>query len=412
MAAPARSPAPLRSRPRTGAGGRGRAWTLRTSGWALLPLRLFLGVTFLYAGLQKFADPHFLRSGAPGSIQAQLRAAVHTSPIGSHLGGLAAHAVVAGVVIALAEVAVGVGALVGLWTRAAAAGGLALSLGFLLTVSWHSHPYYLGPDIVFAAAWVPLVLAGAGEDPRLSLDALIRRRTEEEEGLPPTETVPLAFASVQALCGGYQAGRCRYRRGAPCRPDACPVLAAPPIADPDAAETLDRRTFLRRAQVAGLFLACGLGTTAVTAGIGRLLSRTRGEGSAVGALSQSGGSPGDSPTTTAPPSGSPGAGTAGGVAIGPASALPVGAVASFTDPGAGDPAYVIQPTAGHYAAFSAICPHAGCVVQYTGGAGEFVCPCHGARFDRTGSVLQGPASRSLSPITVTKGSDGQLYVDG
>ena len=40
-----------------------------------------------------------------------------------------------------------------------------------------------------------------------------------------------------------------------------------------------------------------------------------------------------------------------------------------------------------------------------------MCPCHGARFDQAGSVLRGPATRSLSPITVAEGSDGQLYVD-
>jgi thiosulfate dehydrogenase [quinone] large subunit len=412
MAAPARTHPSRRPRPRPGTGGRGLSWPLWTSGWALLPLRLFLGVTFLYAGLQKFADPRFLRAGAPGSVQAQLHAAVHTSPIGSHLGGLASHALVVGVAIALAEVAVGVGTLIGLWARAAAAAGLALSLGFLLTVSWHSHPYYLGPDVVFAAAWVPLVLAGAGEDPRLSLDALLRRRAQQELGLPATATVPMPFATVQALCGGYQPGAdaCRYRHGAPCRPEACPVLADPPAADPRAGDTLDRRTFLRRAQVAGLFVAAGLGTAAATARIGRLLSGSRGQGDAVTSLSAPGASPGGATTTTSPRAGAPGAVSPGGVAIGPASAVPVGGVAAFTDPGAGDPAYVVQPAAGRFQAFSAVCPHAGCRVQHSGGG--FVCPCHGARFDGTGSLLQGPATRSLSAIPVTKGADGQLYVEG
>jgi len=413
MAAPTRINPSLRPRPRPGAGGRGRSRPLWTSGWALLPLRLFLGITFVYAGLQKLSDPHFLRASAPGSVQAQLDAAVRTSPIGSHLGGLASHAVVVGVAIALAELAIGAGALAGLWTRVAAAGGLALSLGFLLTVSWHSHPYYLGPDIVFAAAWVPLVLAGAGEDPRLSLDGLLRRRAEQELGLPTTATVPMAFASVQALCGGYNAGRCRYLHGAACRPEACPVLAAPAIASPEAAEMLDRRTFLRQAQLAGLFLAGGLGASAATAWLGRLLTGSSDSAGTAASLPPAGGDPGGgTTTTTSPRSGPPAGGTPRGVAIGPATAVPVGGVAAFTDPGAGVPAYVVQPTADRYTAFSAVCPHAGCRVQYSNRDSEFVCPCHGARFDRTGAVLQGPATRSLSPITVAKGSDGQLYVDG
>jgi thiosulfate dehydrogenase [quinone] large subunit len=413
MAAPARTNPSRRSRPRPRPGGRGLSWPpLWTSGWVLLPLRLFLGITFVYAGIQKLADPNFLQAGAPGSIQAQLQATVRTSPLGSHLGALTSHALVVGVAIALAEVAIGVGALAGLWTRVAAAGGLALSFGFLLTVSWHSHPYYLGPDIVFAAAWLPLVLAGAGEDPRLSLDGLMRRRAEQELGLPTTATVPVAFASVQALCGGYDAGRCRYRHGASCRPDACPMLAAPPVADPEAGETLDRRTFLRQAQIAGLFLAGGLGASAATAWIGRLLSDGRGGSASVAALPSRDGGRGGGPTTTGPRDGPSATRAPGGVAIGPASAVPVGGVAAFMDPGAGGPAYVVQPTAGRYAAFSAVCPHAGCRVQYSRGNDEFVCPCHGARFDHTGSLLRGPATRPLRPITVAKGSDGQLYVDG
>ena len=46
---------------------------------AVLPLRLFLGVTFFVAGVQKLADPNFFRARAPGSIQSQLSAAVHTA---------------------------------------------------------------------------------------------------------------------------------------------------------------------------------------------------------------------------------------------------------------------------------------------------------------------------------------------
>lgn len=399
---------------RTPSPSSGPRWPSRylwTSGWALLPLRLFLGVTFLYAGLQKFADPHFLRASAPGSIQAQLHAAVHSSPIGGMLGGLASHALLVGVVIALAELAIGVGALLGLWTRAAAAGGMALSIGFLLTVSWHSHPYYLGPDIVFAAAWVPLVLAGAGDDPRLSLDAMFRQRTSSEMGLPPTQAVPVAFATVQRLCGGYERGRCRYRHGATCGPALCPVLTMPPVPERDAAETLDRRTFLLRARLAGLLVLGGIVTSAFTARVGRLVAADSG-GQRVGSLPSAGagtGAPGTTGPSTGSPSG-PSAATAAGVPIGPASSVPVGGVASFDDPASGSLAYVVQPTAGHFKAFSAVCPHAGCEVQSTGGG--FECPCHGARFDATGGLLQGPASRSLSDIAVAKGADGQLYVDG
>jgi thiosulfate dehydrogenase (quinone) large subunit len=54
-----------------------RAWS--QAEWALLPLRCFLGVTFLYAGLQKLANPNFLNSQSANSIQAQLIAATRES---------------------------------------------------------------------------------------------------------------------------------------------------------------------------------------------------------------------------------------------------------------------------------------------------------------------------------------------
>ena len=46
--------------------------------YAILPLRLFLGVTFLYAGLQKIADPGFLQPGSTTYIGAQLNGFVTT----------------------------------------------------------------------------------------------------------------------------------------------------------------------------------------------------------------------------------------------------------------------------------------------------------------------------------------------
>lgn len=36
--------------------------------YALLPLRVFLGVTFVYAGIDKLTDPRFLAASGPGSV--------------------------------------------------------------------------------------------------------------------------------------------------------------------------------------------------------------------------------------------------------------------------------------------------------------------------------------------------------
>ena len=140
-------------------------------GRALLPLRAFLGFTFCFAGLQKLANPRFFDAADPASIQSQLAAAARRSPVHALISPLAHVAVPLGVLIAFGELAVGVGTLLGLRARLAAAGGLALSLMLFLTVSFHSAPYYTGADIVFAFAWTPLLLVGSGSV--LSLDAAI-----------------------------------------------------------------------------------------------------------------------------------------------------------------------------------------------------------------------------------------------
>ena len=130
-----------------------------------------LGGTFLFAGLQKLANPGFLDAQNPASIQAQLLGASTHSPIGSLVAHLGEHATMLGIGIALGEVAIGLGVVLGLWTRLAALGGMALSFGLFLTVSFHASPFYTGSDIVFFFAFIPFLLAGAGT--HLSLDAII-----------------------------------------------------------------------------------------------------------------------------------------------------------------------------------------------------------------------------------------------
>src|SRR5580693_3181891 len=49
------------------------------AGWALLPLRAFLGFTFCFAGLQKLANPGFFDASNPTSIQNQLASAARIS---------------------------------------------------------------------------------------------------------------------------------------------------------------------------------------------------------------------------------------------------------------------------------------------------------------------------------------------
>ncbi|MEY9877677.1 thiosulfate dehydrogenase [quinone] large subunit [Streptacidiphilus sp. MAP12-33] len=150
----------------------------RGTTYALLPLRVFLGVTFIYAALFKFTDPHYLHGlSDPSSFAAMTQGLKDVSPIGPLLS-LALKAPTAfAVVFALGELAVGIGTLVGLLGRVAALGGALLNLSLFLTVSWQTYPYFLGNDLIYLMAWLPLVLAGT---PYLSLDAwLLSRRTRE-----------------------------------------------------------------------------------------------------------------------------------------------------------------------------------------------------------------------------------------
>ncbi|MFE5853941.1 DoxX family protein [Streptomyces sp. NPDC056500] len=143
--------------------------------YALLPLRIFLGVTFVYAGLDKLTDSSFLRDSGPGSIGDLMRNVRDTSAVPWLVDLGLRNPEGFGYALAFGEVAVGLGTLVGLLARLAALGGALISLSLWLTVSWQTEPYYYGNDLVYLMAWLPLVLAGASV---LSLDAAVfaRRR--------------------------------------------------------------------------------------------------------------------------------------------------------------------------------------------------------------------------------------------
>jgi thiosulfate dehydrogenase [quinone] large subunit len=320
-------------------------------------LRAFLGFTFCFAGLQKLANPGFFQASNPGSIQAQLAGAARRSPIHPLISPLTHIAVPLGVLIAVAELAIGLGTLLGLWQRLAAAGGVVLSLLLFLTVSFHSSPYYTGADIVFVFAWTPLLLAGAG--PLLSADAVIAARARARQG---------------------------SRRVS--------------------AEEDSRREVVLKGTVTAAVAAAGLVLGGVVAGLGRLAGGTKNNsGIAPPFPTQSASGP-----KAAPGSSGSGGSHPAGTAIGPAKDVPVGGAASFTDPRTGDPSIVIQAKTGKFVAFDAVCPHAGCTVQYDQSTAVIVCPCHGSQFNAaTGAVEVGPAPTGLNPIAVAEGSNGQLY---
>ena len=94
----------------------------------------------------------------------------------------------------MTEILIGLLVTAGLFTRIAAAAGLGLNLLLFLTASWHTTPYFLGPDLVFSFAWLPFVLAGAEGQPALDnlveghSPALARRTQLRPAERPSTRT--------------------------------------------------------------------------------------------------------------------------------------------------------------------------------------------------------------------------------
>lgn len=59
--------------------------------------------------------------------------------------------------------------------------------------------------------------------------------------------------------------------------------------------------------------------------------------------------------------------------------------------------------------FSPLCTHLGCLVKWNNIQKEFVCVCHGGKFDMDGKVIAGPPPKPLErlPLNIR---DGKVYV--
>lgn len=130
-------------------------------GVVLLPMRVFLGFISIYAGMGKLCDPVYFDGGDRGSMVKWLTS-LHPWGLAEPLREFAlSHPVGAGLTIAFLQVVVGVLTVLGLWQRVAASVGALLSAALLVTVSWRTVPVYDAPDIIYLAAWSPLIIAGA-----------------------------------------------------------------------------------------------------------------------------------------------------------------------------------------------------------------------------------------------------------
>jgi thiosulfate dehydrogenase [quinone] large subunit len=132
---------------------------------AAVLLRIFLGGTMLYAGVDKaILDPRFLQPDGVGSIGETLRLFVTAGgPLAPLVSAVAVgQPVLIGTVMAGTQVLVGALLLSGSWVRLGALLGAAISLSLALTASWGVSPYYYGNDLPYFVAFLALAAIGDG----------------------------------------------------------------------------------------------------------------------------------------------------------------------------------------------------------------------------------------------------------
>ena len=64
------------------------------------------------------------------------------------------------------------------------------------------------------------------------------------------------------------------------------------------------------------------------------------------------------------------------------------------------PAILINTSGGTLKAFSAVCTHLNCTVQYSKDSKNIWCACHNGKFDLNGKVISGPPPKSLEEYKV------------
>lgn len=60
-------------------------------------------------------------------------------------------------------------------------------------------------------------------------------------------------------------------------------------------------------------------------------------------------------------------------------------------------------------AFSAVCTHLGCFINWDHNKKEFLCPCHGGKYSIDGKVVAGPPPAPLTKLPLEI-KDGKVYI--
>ena len=101
---------------------------------------------------------------------------------------------------------------------------------------------------------------------------------------------------------------------------------------------------------------------------------------------------------------------------------PAGSIAKKGDLVVGSPVYFEYPAGrpntlvlqkdGSLIAFSTLCTHVCCALDYVPSVNEYGCPCHGSIFSAAGKVIQGPATVDLPVVTLSVDQNGYIFPTG
>ena len=69
------------------------------------------------------------------------------------------------------------------------------------------------------------------------------------------------------------------------------------------------------------------------------------------------------------------------------------------------PGILIHTPQDEWRAFSAVCTHLNCTVQYDADTSTIVCACHNGKYDLSGQVISGPPPRALDAYRVNVRGD-------
>lgn len=345
-------------------------------GVAAVILRIFLGGTMLYAGLDKLIlDPRFLQADGVGSIGETLRYFVTSGgPLAPLVEAVAiSQPVAVGAAMAIAQLVVAGSLLTGSWVRSGALLGAAISLTLALTSTWGVSPYYLGNDLPYLVGF--LVLAALGDGGMVRVGAPARR------GYDPTRRAAIVSSAgiVALLAALVLLDRARFASllaggsassGTP-TPSSTPATSPTPDANATASP-----------------------------------SDADGDDDDDDVDGDDDGAKTPKPSESASSGGGSGSGgTASGSVISGAQSLASGQALNFSAAGT---AAVLLKDGGTYRAFERACTHQGTNVDWQSGSDSFYCSNHGARFSATGEAIVGPARTPLRPIEVSVAADGSV----